>query len=97
MKEREGAREDTWEQMIDSLPAYEPRFVVFDFEYTDDEKRKHADLLFITWTPDNCSVKQKVVFSSSKKAFHSKLVGSKIIDAFDVDDLRESRIIEKIM
>lgn len=50
-----------------------------------------------TRTPDNCSVKQKVMFSSSKKAFHSKLVGSKIIDAFDADDLREDRVLEKIM
>ena len=83
--------------MIDSLPAYEPRFIVFDFEFTDNEKRKHADLLFITWTPDNCSVKQKVVFSSSKRAFQSKLVGSKIFDAFDADDLRQDRIIEKLL
>lgn len=37
------------------------------------------------------------MFSSSKKAFHSKLVGSKIIDAFDADDLREDRVLEKIM
>ncbi len=35
--------------MIDSLPAYEPRFIVFDYEFTDDERRPHADLLFITW------------------------------------------------
>ncbi|KAK8816625.1 hypothetical protein WA538_002486 [Blastocystis sp. DL] len=97
VKEREGPREETWEQMVDSLPAYEPRFIVYDFEYTDKERRKHADLLLITWTPDNCSVKQKVMFSSSKKAFHSKLVGSKIIDAFDADDLREDRVLEKIM
>ena len=47
--DKQGPRDETWEQMIDSLPAYEPRFVVYDFEYTDDERRKHADLLFITW------------------------------------------------
>lgn len=42
-------REETWEQMIDSLPAYEPRFIVYDYEFTDSERRPHADLLFITW------------------------------------------------
>ena len=48
-------------------------------------------------TPDNCTVKQKVIYSSSKKSFHSKCVGSKIIDAFDVDDLREENIKNKIL
>lgn len=47
--------------------------------------------------PDNCSVKQKVVYSSSKKSFLTKLVGAKIIDAFDADDLREDVIINKIL
>ena len=42
-------------------------------------------------------MKQKVIYSSSKKSFHSKLVGSKIIDAFDADDLREENIINKIL
>ena len=42
-------REETWEQFVDSLPAYEPRFIVYDFEFTDSERRKHADLLLITW------------------------------------------------
>ena len=95
--EREAPREETWEQFVDSLPAYEPRFIVYDFEFTDSERRKHADLLLITWIPDNCSVKQKVVYSSSKKSFLTKLVGAKIIDAFDADDLREDVIINKIL
>ena len=101
-------RDESWESFVDSLPAYEPRFIVYDFEFTDSEKRIHADLLFITWyitcfllldcrTPDNCSVKQKVIYSSSKRAFQSKLVGSKMIDAFDADDLREETIISKLM
>lgn len=54
-------------------------------------------LLLDCRTPDNCSVKQKVIYSSSKRAFQSKLVGSKMIDAFDADDLREETIISKLM
>ena len=42
-------RDESWESFVDSLPAYEPRFIVYDFEFTDSEKRIHADLLFITW------------------------------------------------
>lgn len=53
--------------------------------------------LWLVRTPDNCTVKQKVIYSSSKKSFHSKCVGSKIIDAFDVDDLREENIRNKIL
>lgn len=54
-------------------------------------------MVMTTRTPDNCTVKQKVIYSSSKKSFHSKCVGSKIIDAFDVDDLREENIKNKIL
>lgn len=54
-------------------------------------------VVMMTRTPDNCTVKQKVIYSSSKKSFHSKCVGSKIIDAFDVDDLREENIKNKIL
>ena len=58
-------------------------------------------LFFYRWliarTPENCGVKQKVIYSSSKRAFQSKLVGSKMIDAFDADDLREENIIQKLL
>ena len=45
----QGEREETWDDMVKSLPSSETCFVVFDFEFTDAEKRKHAELLLITW------------------------------------------------
>lgn len=54
-------------------------------------------LLYHYRIPNNCSVKQKVIYSSSKKSFQTKLVGAKLIDAFDADDLREEVIINKIL
>lgn len=47
-------------------------------------------------TPDHCSIKEKVMYSSSKKAFQSKLEGSKLIDAFDLGDLEEKVIREHL-
>ena len=92
--------------MVKSLPYEEPCFVLFDYEYTDDERRKHAELLLITWyaktkrvknrTPDHCSIKEKVMYSSSKKAFQSKLEGARLIDAFDYSDLEEQTILEHL-
>lgn len=39
----------TWDDMVKSLSTEEPCFVVFDYEYIDEERRKHAELLLITW------------------------------------------------
>lgn len=48
-------------------------------------------------TPELCSIKQKVMYSSSKKAFQSKLPGSKLVDAFDTSDLDYSTITDRLL
>lgn len=46
--------------------------------------------------PDASKVKQRVMYSSCQRAFHSKLLGSRYIEAHDSDDLDINNIIAKI-
>lgn len=47
--EKDGPREETWENMVDGLPLDDPRYIVFDLEYKESDGRTVSKLLFITW------------------------------------------------
>eukprot|EP01083_Nonionella_stella_P046518 124565_1 len=76
-----------------------PRFVVYDYDYKTEEvpPREVSRLIFFFWCPDTAPVKAKMMYSSSKEDFKSKLVGiHKYIDVQDISSLDEKEVVESL-
>merc|ERR1711893_382881 len=82
------------EKLIEAGNNKEGRYAVMDCEYAPGKASK---LVFMMWLPDNqLGIKQKMIYSSSKKALRDKLQGiGKEMQCNDTDDLAWSCLVEK--
>lgn len=86
---------EEWEAWAATLPEQEGRFYIYDFAYnivvnkTSGGKVPKTKILLISWVPDTASVRQKMLYSSTKEALRGALVGWHLdwncCDADDVD------------
>lgn len=81
-----GDKTFAYKDLFDQLPANEPRFVLYDFDFDTDENppRKTNKLIFIFWCPLTASAKQRFTYSSSIGEIVSTL--GAIQKQFQVDD-----------
>lgn len=77
---------EEYEQFLSDLPAGEPRWAVYDFQFEKEGAGRRNKILFYAWAPDEAPIKSKMLYSSSKDALRAKLVGI----AFDIQCTDES-------
>ncbi|KAF8645199.1 hypothetical protein AX16_008026 [Volvariella volvacea WC 439] len=86
-----------WEQFLKDLPEDQCRWAVYDFEFEKEGGGLRNKLLFISWSPDNAKIKQKMVFAASRDALRRSLVGiAAEIQATDVDEITRETVLEKV-
>ena len=55
-------------------------------------------MLFISWVPDNCKAKEKMLYASSKQALRNELKGVHLDhQAADLDDVTEEAFTSKAL
>eukprot|EP00747_Dinoflagellata_sp_TGD_P164328 gnl/TRDRNA2_/TRDRNA2_184124_c0_seq1.p1 gnl/TRDRNA2_/TRDRNA2_184124_c0~~gnl/TRDRNA2_/TRDRNA2_184124_c0_seq1.p1 ORF type:complete len:138 (-),score=43.77 gnl/TRDRNA2_/TRDRNA2_184124_c0_seq1:137-550(-) len=91
----QGDTSKTMDDFKAALPTDQPRYGLVDIEYTTDDGRPQQKLTFVMWSPDDtCSVKDKMLYASSKDAIKKKLVGvMKELQANEMSDLSEENIL----
>ncbi|CAG8592676.1 7331_t:CDS:2 [Acaulospora morrowiae] len=81
---------DYEKEFLPSIPDNEPRYIVYDFAYDTEEGRRNK-IIFFLWNPDSDgvkSVRQKMIYSSSKKAIRDRLLGISVdLQVSDKTDL----------
>mmetsp|Transcript_26392 Transcript_26392/g.57563 ORF Transcript_26392/g.57563 Transcript_26392/m.57563 type:complete len:140 (+) Transcript_26392:104-523(+) len=84
----------TWQAIKEALPDSEPRYAVMDVDYTTDDGRPQSKLTFVFWSPDDkTSVKDRMLYASSKDAIKKKLTGiMKELQANDLDDMSDTDV-----
>eukprot|EP00415_Alexandrium_ostenfeldii_P005079 UN5079 len=92
--ESEGPKTETFADFRDKLPKDEPRYALVDCDYTSADGRPQSKLCFVFWSPDDTTtVKQRMVYASSKDAIKKKLTGiMKEIQANDMSDLSDDAV-----
>jgi cofilin len=86
--EKQGARDKTYEDLVEDLPENDCRYALIDLEFETDDGRPTSKLVFISWNPDTASIRPKMLYSGSKEALKSALVGVGIhINATDHSEL----------
>jgi len=89
--DKEGTNDETYEDFVNELKAASTmnqcRYAVYNAEYTKKDIKKDK-VLFFFWAPDTISIKQKMMYASSKDAFkHTLEPGILVIQANDEGDL----------
>jgi len=80
--------DDFVEELKEAESACQCRYAVFDAEYTLPNSHKRTKLLFYLWSPEASTIKQRMVYTSSKDYLRRALVGvGKEVQANDHDDL----------
>mmetsp|Transcript_38654 Transcript_38654/g.124223 ORF Transcript_38654/g.124223 Transcript_38654/m.124223 type:complete len:137 (-) Transcript_38654:143-553(-) len=92
----EGAKDQGLEDFKGILPDDQPRYALIDLDYQTDDGREQSKLCFVFWSPDDkTSVKDRMLYASSKDAIKKKLVGiMKELQANDMGDLDTDTVME---
>eukprot|EP00930_Biecheleria_cincta_P021451 TRINITY_DN158_c0_g2_i1.p2 TRINITY_DN158_c0_g2~~TRINITY_DN158_c0_g2_i1.p2 ORF type:complete len:142 (+),score=47.86 TRINITY_DN158_c0_g2_i1:64-489(+) len=98
VSEHEAGTDKTWDDfkkvIQDNFLAI-PCYALVDVAYTSDDGRDQAKLTFVAWSPDDCGVKEKMLYASSKDAIKKKFPGvMKELQANDLGDLEWSNVEE---
>ena len=95
--EKMAGKDRKYDDFIADLPKDEARYAVYDLEY-DTKDGKRTKLVFILWTPDNCNIKSKMLYSATKATMKNALVGiSAEIQATDAQEISMEAIMEKVL
>jgi len=63
-----GQRSATYEDFCKDLPESDPRYGLIDLEFKTNDGRPTSKLVFISWIPDSSTIRQKMLYSSSKES-----------------------------
>lgn len=72
----QGEKGQTFQDFVAKLPEDQPRYALCDIDYETADGRTQNKLCFFFWSPDDkTSVKDRMIYASSKDAIKKKLVG----------------------
>ncbi|CAO3634484.1 unnamed protein product [Cunninghamella echinulata] len=85
-----------YDEFINQLPADEPRYAVYDFDYEKPGEGQRSKITFYSWTPDTSKIRQKMLYASSSAALRRQLVGIAIeIQGTDLSEVAYDVVFEK--
>mmetsp|Transcript_28567 Transcript_28567/g.60042 ORF Transcript_28567/g.60042 Transcript_28567/m.60042 type:complete len:143 (+) Transcript_28567:86-514(+) len=86
--EKQGELSKTYDDFVEDLPENDCRYGLIDIEFETADGRPTSKLVFISWNPDNSPVRSKMLYSGSKEALKSALIGVGIhVNACDHSEL----------
>ncbi|EGD80972.1 cofilin [Salpingoeca rosetta] len=86
-----------YDEFISKLPTDKCRYAVLDFKYTLNDGGQRDKIVFFAWTPDTASIKDKMLFASSKDALKKQLNGIHTeIQATDLDEVEYEEVYNKV-
>ncbi|KAI8089676.1 uncharacterized protein BX664DRAFT_333627 [Halteromyces radiatus] len=90
------AETGTYDDFLQKLPADEPRYAVYDFDYEKPGEGQRSKITFYSWIPDTAKVRQKMLYASSKDAIRKQLIGLAIeIQGTDFSEVDHETVLEK--
>lgn len=74
------------------------RYGIFDAEYQLSDGQQRTKLVFFLWSPENATIKQKMVYTTSKDALKKCLRGiGTEVQANDYGDLAWTNVLDKLL
>eukprot|EP00898_Chlorokybus_atmophyticus_P001796 jgi/Chlat1/2617/Chrsp178S02459 len=86
-----------YEAFLGCLPESDCRFAVYDFKYVNEDRCQMNKILFVLWSPDNASIKSKMLYASTKEFFKGTLDGLAVeLQASDLNDLDQEYLRQRV-
>lgn len=87
----------SYDAFLEDLPSGSCRYAVYDFEYTlEGSEGTRNKLCFITWSPDEAKIKNKMLYAASKDALRRALVGIAVeVQGTDASEVAYETVLEK--
>jgi hypothetical protein len=90
--------DDFVEDLKEAETLRQCRYGIFDAQYQLSDGQQRTKLVFFLWSPEDATVKQKMLYTSSKDALKKSLRGiGKEIQACDYGDLAWSSVMEVLL
>jgi len=90
--------EDTnTEEVRESLPDHQPRFVLLSYPLVQRDGRQSFPLIFIFSTPRDCMPTLQMMYAGSKLSLVDKIRPQKIFEIRELEDLTEDYIESKLL
>jgi len=87
---------ESYEEFLEILPEDECRWAIYDFEFEKEDGGRRNKITFLSWSPDNAKIKQKMLFASSRDALKRSLTGIAIeIQGSDLSEVAYEAVFEK--
>jgi len=92
--ESSGDSTHTHQQLLDSLPENEPRYLVMNYDFDKGLDGKRSKTVCIFWCPIAASVKSRMIYASARANIKNALEGIQVsIQAANVDNISEDEIL----
>lgn len=100
--EQEGEKDKTYADFEAAMRCFSdppmPRYAVCDVDYKTPDGRPQDKLVFISWSPDDAPVRQRMVYASTKAAMTKCLDGvNKCLQCVEMADLEKEEVVKNIM
>jgi len=90
--------DDYLEDMKEAEEKRQCRYGIYDAVYKLKDGQNRSKLVFFLWSPEDATVKQKMVYTSSKDAIKRALVGiGKEVQATDQGELAWENVMEVLL
>jgi len=87
----------SYDDFLKALPQNEPRYCAVDVDYTTSSGAQHSKIVFIFWCPDDCAVKDRMIYAASKDTIKKALNGVQVeIQANDNGDIAKDDVQNKL-
>ena len=83
-----GGVDEDYDAFVESLPENNCRYAVVDIKFETADERQTSKLVFMSWSPDTCKVREKMIYAGSKEYLKSSFAGG-IGIAMNATDLSE--------
>jgi len=84
-----------FDAFLGCLQEDQPRFCILDFQYETTDGRPTDKVVFVSWVPDTCKVREKMKYSGTKEAVKSAFMGISVnINATDLSEVTKEVITE---
>jgi cofilin len=89
-------KQEDYEEFIKDLPENECRWAIYDFGFQKEDGSARNKITFISWSPDNAKIKQKMLFASSREALKRSFNGIAVeIQGSDYSEVSYEAVLEK--
>jgi len=96
---KEGEKGASWGDLKEELVSHpkDGAYAVYDYTLTLPDGRPLNKLVFVSWVPDTCPVRPKMLYGSSLESFKQTLnTPFKVLQASDAGDLDE-KVVQELM